>query len=64
MKKLIDIVGMPLATTQVGKYPRPSWYDYDFEDRSPSDVRAHDSTLLERYVDAVKTVFKDQELLG
>jgi 5-methyltetrahydropteroyltriglutamate--homocysteine methyltransferase len=64
LKKLIDVVGIPLAVTQVGKYPRPSWYDYDFGDRSPSEVQAYDATILERYVDAVKAIFKDQELLG
>ena len=64
MKKLSETIGIPLATTHVGKYPRPSWYNYDFEDRSPSEVQAHDSTILEQYTDAVKAVFKDQELLG
>jgi len=63
-KKLSDYVGIPLATTHVGRYPRPEWYNYDFEDRSPSEVQAHDSTIMERYKDAVKVVLKDQESIG
>jgi methionine synthase II (cobalamin-independent) len=61
---LADVIGIPLATTHVGKLPRPSWFTYNFEDRDPAEAMAADQDTEEANHDAVKAVLKDQETLG
>jgi hypothetical protein len=61
--KLKDLVDVAVPTTQVGQYPKPSWYRYSIGDREFSFV-ASDQEFLEAYTDAVKTVIMDHDAAG
>jgi 5-methyltetrahydropteroyltriglutamate--homocysteine methyltransferase len=61
--KLKDVVDIPLPTTQVGMYPRPTWYHYNIRDRGWVEV-CSDPAFLETYTDAVRTIILDQETAG
>ncbi len=63
-RKLKDTVRVPLPTTQVGKYPRPSWYAQDIRDRTFAEASANEPKFREAYADAVKAVLLDQEISG
>jgi 5-methyltetrahydropteroyltriglutamate--homocysteine methyltransferase len=64
VRGLKDVVGIPVATTHVGRFPRPSWFTYNFEDRDAAPTMAADQLVEEAYFDAVKAFLKDQESLG
>jgi methionine synthase II (cobalamin-independent) len=60
---LKDVVKVPLPTTQTGRYPRPSWYDYMIKDNSWADA-CSDPRFLEAYTDGVKVILDDHESEG
>jgi 5-methyltetrahydropteroyltriglutamate--homocysteine methyltransferase len=59
--KLKDVVNLPIPTTQVGTYPRPSWYNYNIRDRAWEQICDEEPHFLESYNDAVRTIMLDHE---
>ncbi len=64
VRALKDVIGIPLATTHVGKLPRPSWFTYNFGDKDAAWMMSANQLIEESYLDALKALLKDQENLG
>ncbi len=61
--KLKDVVGVTIPATQVGRYPRPDWYNYEIGDRGWVDMCV-DPHFLEAYTDGVRTILMDHQAAG
>ena len=61
--RLKDVVDVTIPATQVGRYPKPSWYDYAIGDRGWTEV-CNAPNFLESYTDAVRTIITEQETTG
>ncbi len=62
-QRLKDVVKVPIPTTQVGRYPRPGWYNHNIGDRGWVEM-CNDPSFLEAFTDATRTTMIDQEMAG
>jgi 5-methyltetrahydropteroyltriglutamate--homocysteine methyltransferase len=63
--KLKDIVDISIPTTQVGQYPKPSWYKYSIETNEFSALATSlGKEFIEAFRDASRVVVADQEEAG
>ena len=61
--KLKDVVDVRIPATQVGRFPKPSWYDYAIGDKGWTEV-CNVPDFLESYTDAVRAIVTEQETAG
>jgi len=61
--RLKDVVDVKIPTTQVGRYPKPSWYQHTIGDRGWTEI-CNVPDFLESYTDAVRSVIGEQETAG
>jgi 5-methyltetrahydropteroyltriglutamate--homocysteine methyltransferase len=61
--RLKDVVDVRIPSTQVGRYPKPSWYQHTIGDRGWTEI-CNVPDFLESYTDAVRAIITEQETAG